>query len=35
MMTLKGVTSASVQFVDAKGNVKSEYSNCCEGENPN
>jgi hypothetical protein len=35
MVTLKGVASASVQVVEAKGNVKSEYRNCCEGEDPN
>jgi len=30
-----GVASASVQVVEAKGDVKSEYKNCCEGEDPN
>jgi hypothetical protein len=35
MVTLKGVAFAGVQVVDAKGNVKPEYRNCCEGKDPN
>ena len=35
MVILKGLTLASVQVVDAKSNVKPEYRNCGEGEDPN
>jgi hypothetical protein len=35
MVMLKGIAPASVQVVEAKGNVNSEYRNCCEGEDPN
>jgi len=35
MVILKGVTLASVQVVDAKSDVKPEYRNCGEDEDPN